>query len=79
MCSSHGLFNANAVAILEESPVDTVFVTNSVPLPEGCSSSRIEQVGKTRRHVVSFDVGKDADRQETERDGQSTMHVCGTE
>lgn len=44
VCSSHGLFNSNAVAILEESPVDTVFVTNSVPLPEGCKSKKIEQV-----------------------------------
>eukprot|EP00904_Undaria_pinnatifida_P003812 jgi/Undpi1/13431/HiC_scaffold_8.g03090.m1 len=43
VCSSHGLFNANAMAILEESPVDMVFVTNSVPLPEGCKSEKIEQ------------------------------------
>lgn len=50
VCSSHGLFNANAVAILEESPVDTVFVTNSVPLPEGCKSKKIEQV---RAHLSS--------------------------
>lgn len=46
VCSSHGLFNSNAVAILEESPVDTVFVTNSVPLPEGCKSKKIEQVSR---------------------------------
>ena len=32
------------MAILEESPVDMVFVTNSVPLPEGCKSEKIEQV-----------------------------------
>lgn len=44
VCSSHGLFNANAVSILDESPVHTVFVTNSVPLPEGWASSKIEQV-----------------------------------
>lgn len=44
VCSSHGLFNDNALSILEESPVRMVFVTNSVPLPEHCTSSKIEQV-----------------------------------
>ncbi|CAM9279723.1 unnamed protein product [Ectocarpus sp. 12 AP-2014] len=69
VCSSHGLFNANAVAILEESPVDTVFVTNSVPLPEGCKSKKIEQLHIGRylarmifaEHVRSADLFKEDD------------------
>eukprot|EP00903_Cladosiphon_okamuranus_P010423 g9859.t1 len=69
VCSSHGLFNSNAVAILEESPVDTVFVTNSVPLPEGCKSKKIEQVHIGRylarmifaEHVRSADLFKEDD------------------
>eukprot|EP00752_Nemacystus_decipiens_P008897 g7942.t1 len=69
VCSSHGLFNSNAVEVLEESPVDTVFVTNSVPLPEGCKCEKIEQVHIGRylarmifaEHVRSADLFKEDD------------------
>ncbi|CAN0466432.1 unnamed protein product, partial [Discosporangium mesarthrocarpum] len=45
VCSSHGLFNSNAMAILDESPVERVFVTNSVPLPDNeYVSPKIQQV-----------------------------------
>jgi ribose-phosphate pyrophosphokinase len=43
--ASHALFCGDALTKIEESPIDKVFVTNSLPLPVSSqSSSKINQV-----------------------------------
>jgi ribose-phosphate pyrophosphokinase len=43
VCASHAIFTADAVKRIDESPVDLVVTTNSLPLLENCSR-KIEQV-----------------------------------
>lgn len=41
--AAHGIFSDNAMERIENSPIDEVFVTNSLPLPKN-SSTKIRQV-----------------------------------
>jgi ribose-phosphate pyrophosphokinase len=43
ICASHGLFTENALNMINESPVDQVIVTDSLPLPDK-ASHKIHQV-----------------------------------
>jgi phosphoribosylpyrophosphate synthetase len=43
ICASHGLFTGNSTELIDLSPVERVVVTDSIPLPVGCSS-KIAQV-----------------------------------
>ncbi|CAM9792779.1 unnamed protein product [Scytosiphon promiscuus] len=64
-----GVRRRQKLSVLSQSPVDTVFVTNSVPLPEGCKCKKIEQVHIGRylarmifaEHVRSADLFKEDD------------------
>jgi ribose-phosphate pyrophosphokinase len=41
---THGLFAGNAIELIEKSPIEKVFVTNTVPHPESHHHPKIEQV-----------------------------------
>lgn len=43
ICASHGLFTGNSTELIDLSPVERVVVTDSIPLPVGCSK-KIAQV-----------------------------------
>ena len=43
VCASHGLFSGNALQEINESPIEKIYVTNSLPLPKE-ANSKIEQV-----------------------------------
>lgn len=43
VCASHGLFTGDASCVLEESPIEKIYVTNSLPLPAN-ATQKIEQV-----------------------------------
>ncbi len=43
MCASHGLFTEKSMELIESSALKKVIVTNSLPLPDVCSS-KVEQV-----------------------------------
>ncbi|MEE2658044.1 MAG: ribose-phosphate pyrophosphokinase [Candidatus Latescibacterota bacterium] len=45
---THGVFSGNAIENIAESPVEVFVKTNSIPLPAGVSSSKIETVSVAR-------------------------------
>ncbi|CAM9335118.1 unnamed protein product [Chrysoparadoxa australica] len=64
--SSHGLFNDDAIEQIEKSPIKLVVVSNTVPLPPNCTSTKINSVSIGHRlakliyaeHVRSADIFK---------------------
>ncbi len=44
LCAAHGLFSENAFDFIEDSPVTKILVTDSLPLPVGMQTKKVEQV-----------------------------------
>ena len=42
VCATHGLFSANSKDLLEESPIDKVIVTNTIPIPSHKKFKKLE-------------------------------------
>ena len=72
ICASHGLFTEKAMELIDLSPVDKVVVTDSVPLPEKCST-KIAQVSiapllarviETERHIRAHDFEESTEEQQ---------------
>ena len=45
---THGVFSGNAIQRIEESPVEVFARTNTIPLPPGQSSAKIETISVAR-------------------------------
>ena len=80
ICASHGLFTEKAMDLIDLSPVDKVVVTDSVPLPEKCST-KIAQVSiapllarviETERHIRAHDFEESSEEQQMHMKGRST-------
>lgn len=45
---THGVFSGNAIRLIEESPVEVFLKTNTLPMPPGSQSSKIETISVAR-------------------------------
>jgi ribose-phosphate pyrophosphokinase len=44
ICASHGSFDENSMKFIDLSPISQIVVTDSIPLPEKCSSPKVVQL-----------------------------------